>query len=114
MEDGKLQKRISLDKLEEDLNKIEIIIQKMADKDIFPWLESGKVRKGDVDRAPTIVADRLCGAVTDPIIRNAQEKRQLASMSSWLKKRGYQLLIRYGLTHPSSRGISATLHCTDR
>ncbi len=87
MEDNKLPKRMSSDKLKEDLEKIGLVIQKMADKDIFPWLESGKIIKIDVERASTIVADRLCGAVADPIIRNAQEKRQLASMNSWLKKR---------------------------
>jgi type II restriction enzyme len=35
------------------------------------------------------VADRLCGAVANPIIRNAQEKRQLAAIKSWLEARGY-------------------------
>ena len=40
-------------------------------------------------RAATIVADRLCGAVANPIIRNAQEKRQLAAIKAWLEQRGY-------------------------
>jgi type II restriction enzyme len=43
----------------------------------------------EVHRAATIVADRLCGTVADPIIRNAQEKRQLASLKAWLEERGY-------------------------
>lgn len=43
-------------------------------------------------RAATIVADRLCGAVANPIIRNAQEKRQLASIKSWLEDQGYRQL----------------------
>ena len=38
----------------------------------------------------TIVADRLCGSVANPIIRNAQEKRQLASIQEWLERRGYK------------------------
>jgi len=42
-----------------------------------------------VHRAATIVADRLCGTVSDPIIRNAQERRQLAAIKRWLDKRGY-------------------------
>ncbi|NUN70619.1 MAG: low-specificity L-threonine aldolase [Bacteroidetes bacterium] len=45
-----------------------------------------------VHRAATIVADRLCGAVANPIIRNAQEKRQLAEIKSWLETRGYRHL----------------------
>ncbi len=40
--------------------------------------------------ASTIVADRLCGAVSDPIIRNAQEKRQLAMIAEYLQQRGYR------------------------
>jgi type II restriction enzyme len=35
------------------------------------------------------VADRLCGAVANPIIRNAQEKRQLATIKGWLEAHGY-------------------------
>ena len=36
-----------------------------------------------------IVADRRCGASSDPIIRNAQERRQLAAIKAWLESRGY-------------------------
>ncbi len=43
-----------------------------------------------ISRASTIVADRLCGAVSDPIIRNAQEKRQLAMIADHLQQRGYR------------------------
>lgn len=63
----------------------------MADPDIFVWLERGdKGSKEEMHRASTIVADRLCGAVADPIIRNAQEQRQLASIKKWLENRGYR------------------------
>lgn len=73
-----------------DFRKIGKVIGKLLDKDIFPWIESGaKPSKVEIHRASTIVADRLCGAVANPIIRNAQEKRQLAAIGSWLKKRGY-------------------------
>ena len=40
-------------------------------------------------RAATIVADQLCGTVSDPIIRNAQEQRQLSLITAYLKKRNY-------------------------
>jgi type II restriction enzyme len=43
----------------------------------------------EIHRAATIVADRLCGSVANPIIKNAQEKRQLAAIKMWLEKRGY-------------------------
>jgi len=36
------------------------------------------------------VADRLCGAISDPIIRNAQEKRQLNAIGEWLQTRNYR------------------------
>lgn len=32
----------------------------------------------------------MCGAVADPIIRNAQEKRQLAAITKFLRNRGYR------------------------
>ena len=55
----------------------------MLDVDIFPWL-AAKCTPSEEERyrASTLVADRLCGAVSDPIIRNAQEKRQLALIES--------------------------------
>lgn len=75
------------------LAKIGSIIEKMADPDIFVWKERGdKGTEDEVHRASTIVADRLCGAVADPIIRNAQEQRQLSAMKTWLEARGYREL----------------------
>lgn len=75
------------------LSKIGNIIEKMADPDIFVWKERGdKGTEEEVHRASTIVADRLCGAVADPIIRNAQEQRQLSAMKTWLEARGYREL----------------------
>ena len=65
----------------------------MADPDIFVWLEQKrKPSDQDIYRAATIVADRLCGSVANPIIRNAQEKRQLAAIAAWLSARGYKQL----------------------
>jgi hypothetical protein len=75
------------------LGKIGDIIERMSDPDIFVWKQRGdQGTKEEVQRASTIVADRLCGAVANPIIRNAQEKRQLASIKLWLEARGYREL----------------------
>lgn len=52
------------------------------------------------DRASTIVADRLCSAVANPIVRNAQEQRQLKMIGDWLDKRGY-----VKQPHPSARPL---------
>jgi hypothetical protein len=79
--------------LVKQLDMIGDIIEKMADPDIFVWKSRGDTgTKEEVHRASTIVADRHCGAVADPIIRNAQEQRQLASMKAWLEARGYREL----------------------
>lgn len=79
--------------VEEELAKIGAIIGKMADPDIFVWLgKKTAPTSTETHRAATIVADRLCGAVANPIIRNAQEKRQLAAIKKWLEARGYKQL----------------------
>ena len=77
MEQGKIPPRMNKGKLIEELLSITGILTKLLDYDIFPWLER-KTAPTDLEqhRAATIVADRLCGNVSDPIIRNAQEQRQ--------------------------------------
>jgi hypothetical protein len=88
--DERIPPRMSEHLLNSELSKIADIIMRLADRDIFTWLDSAKKSKNaDVHRAATIVADRLCGAVADPIVRNAQERRQLASIKRWLEKHGY-------------------------
>lgn len=77
----------------EQLEKIGEIIEKMADPDIFVWKERGDIgSQEEVHRASIVVADRLCGSIANPIIRNAQEKRQLAAIKDWLIERGYREL----------------------
>ncbi len=91
MEGGKIPVRMAEDALAENLRRITGMIAKMLDVDIFPWLAvKGVASKEDRYRASTIVADRLCGAVSDPIVRNAQEKRQLALIGDYLSKNGYR------------------------
>ena len=90
MEKGTLPPRMPQQELDRNLEKIGKIIEKMADPDIFVWLgrDVGPCEQ-ELYRAATVVADRLCGAVANPIIRNAQEKRQLAAIKKWLRRRGY-------------------------
>ena len=88
--DGKLPPRMSRQEVDSALGKVAAVIQKMADKDILVWLEWGDApSEQERYRAATILADRLCGAVANPIIRNAQEKRQLDAIAAWLEDRGY-------------------------
>jgi len=98
LEAGRLPPRIMPALLDVHLGRITGIISRMLDVDIFPWLAD--VRRPTEEeryRSSTIVADRLCGAIADPIVRNAQEKRQLALIEAYLMGGGYRLK-----THPSA------------
>ena len=89
----RLPVRMSVADADRELGKIATIIERLADPDIFVWLtRAAPATEVEVHRAATIVADRLCGAVANPIIRNAQEKRQLAAIRAWLEQRGYRQL----------------------
>jgi type II restriction enzyme len=89
----KLPSRMSAADIDRELGKVGVIIEKMADPDIFVWLgRKEPPTQTEIHRAATIVADRLCGAVANPIIRNAQERRQLAAIKAWLEARRYKQL----------------------
>jgi XamI restriction endonuclease len=92
LEQGKVPPQLSTELLETHLTRIAQILSQMLDLDIFPWIEE-KRRPTHEERyrSSTIVADRLCGAVAEPIVRNAQEKRQLAIIEKYLTDRGYRL-----------------------
>ena len=82
--------RMSKRDLQEHLKRISETVQELADRDLLVWLESNSEPEWEeIERASTVVADRLCGATSDPIIRNAQEQRQLATLKAWLDSRGY-------------------------
>jgi hypothetical protein len=92
LEEGKLPPHLPADVLNAHLKKLAAILSRMLDVDIFPWIAGKrKPTKEERYRSSTIVADRLCGAVAEPIVRNAQEKRQLALIGKYLSKRGYKL-----------------------
>jgi hypothetical protein len=91
MEEGKLAVRMKPELLAQHLASVCRILIQLLDRDIFPWLDAGKVPTDhERDRASTIVADRLCSAVANPIVRNAQEQRQLAMIADFLEKLGYR------------------------
>jgi hypothetical protein len=90
---GKLPTRMDSAQLDIQLEKLCVIIERMADPDIFVWLgRDAPATEAEVYRVATIVADRLCGSVANPTIRNAQEKRQLTAMVAWLDAREYSQL----------------------
>lgn len=93
LEQNKLPARMKREDLDAELTMIGDIIERMADPDIFVWIgRAAPPAASEIRRAATIVADRLCGSVANPIIRNAQERRQLAYIADWLQARGYTLL----------------------
>lgn len=88
--DGILPRRMRRHELLSHLQRIGETIRALVDVDICPWVaDGGSPSPEEVHRAATVIADRLCGAVANPIIRNAQEKRQLESIETWLLGRGY-------------------------
>ncbi len=91
MEEGKLAVRMKAELLLENLGAVCRILTRLLDRDIFPWLATGQAPTDhERDRASTIVADRLCSAVANPIVRNAQEQRQLAMVAAYLEQYGYK------------------------
>ena len=91
MEKGKIPPKLASELVLDHLDKISAVLTRMLDWDIFPWLEE-KRRPTEEERyrSSTVVADRLCGAVADPIVRNAQERRQLSIIEQHLVARGYR------------------------
>jgi type II restriction enzyme len=88
---GRLPARMDNARLNQELEKIGNIIERMADVEICTWLKTGlEPSEAEIHRAATIIADRLCAAQANPIIRNEQEKRQLGKLRAWLEARGYQ------------------------
>jgi hypothetical protein len=102
MEKGKIPAKLPPDQLQAHLERISGVLTQMLDVDIFPWIEEKRCpTEEERFRSSTIVADRLCRAVADPIVRNAQESRQLKIIEHHLIARGYKQK-----AHPSSSPIT--------
>ena len=100
-EDGELP-RIAA---EESALRIVAVLRRLVDEDLLPWIAHNNGKSPTVaqrNRAALVIADRLCGALSDPLIRNAQEKRQLASIAKFLEERGYRRakVVSYGELKP--------------
>lgn len=101
LEKGKLPSKLSPAVLDEHLDRITVTISRMLDVDVFPWLaEKRRPTEEERYRSSTIVADRLCGSWADPIVRNAQEKRQLSAIEKYLVEHNYKLK-----AHPSGQPL---------
>ena len=91
LESGALPLRVTDDILLKNLSAVTQTFKRLLDRDIFVWLDERRLpTKEERYRAALVVADRLCGSIANPIVRNAQERRQLRKITKWLRNRGYQ------------------------
>jgi len=89
----RLPPRMPVDRIRKDMILIVNTITSLIDLDVFTWFEDrSDYSSEDVWRAATVVADRLCGADSNPIIRNEQERRQLELVKVFLEDKGYLLV----------------------
>ena len=85
-----MPQRLSEEEKEDCLNRVAHVLNKLLDIELFSWIQKGNApTEEELKIAECIVADRLCGTLSDPIIRNEQEKRQLKVISDFLVSEGY-------------------------
>lgn len=90
LENGKIPRSGINNEIIDSVFRMVKIIEKMCDNELFPWLHSKNyITSHQRKRSAAIVADRLTGVLSDPIIRNAQEARQLKIISDYLMSKGY-------------------------
>lgn len=91
LEKGRYRPHLPQAEMMQHLGQMCRVLLRLLDRDIFPWLEKEERPSAEArERAAAIVADRLCGTTTDPIIRNAQKQRQLSKIEEFLTRRGYK------------------------
>lgn len=101
LEKGTISRMATTQTVDASLNRICEVVSELLDRDLFSWVDSTAAPlERDTEMAATVVADRLCGAIANPIVRNAQEQRQLDLIQAWLLKRGY-----VKLNHPSGLAL---------
>lgn len=89
--DNALPTRQSAEELGANLQAICDVLSRLLDRDLFVWLGRGDApTEAELDRAASVVADRMTGAVTGPALRGAQERRQLDAIRGWLTAREYR------------------------
>ena len=65
----RLPPRMPPEQLDDELGRICAVLTELIDIDIFAWLGTdGDPAEEEVKRAASVLADRLCGATSDPII----------------------------------------------
>lgn len=86
----RISPNLSLESTYEQIDRILSVLTQLIDREIFTWLgREMPPSQDEIGRASILIADRLCGMLADPLIRNAQEQRQLQRISRWLEMHGY-------------------------
>jgi hypothetical protein len=98
---GELAPRMSTREQVRQGELLSAVLRDMLDVDLMPWLATGAApTPGERDAAALVLGDRLATSIADPIVRNAQEQRQLLVIEGLLTSRGYTRG-----THPASRAL---------
>lgn len=93
MEDGMLPTRGCKDFVSSKIPALLHVINRLLDRQLLPWLVAEiEPETIDVIVAKSVAADRLCGTSTNPVIRNAQEKRQLKVITEYLDAKHYSFM----------------------
>ena len=91
MEKGNVPRGRSRIKRQEAISRIIPVLRHLTDTQLCAWLkESTHPSDREIEIASCVAGDRLCGSLTDPLIRNEQERRQLSKLDAYLEARGYQ------------------------
>ena len=91
MEKGNAPRGRSRIQRREAISRIVPVLKHLADTQLCAWLkEDTHPSDREIEIASCVVGDRLCGSLTDPLIRNEQEHRQLSKLDAYLNARGYR------------------------
>jgi hypothetical protein len=75
----------------DQLERIAEVVNTALDPGLFVWLEQGRGPTAlERDKALLVIGERLTRNFYDPLLRNAQERRQKALMGTWLRARGFE------------------------
>ena len=93
MEKGLLPPKMGTHEIDKSLKRIITVINRLVDTDIMPWIkDKTSPNKMDTVLAKHVIADRVCGSLSDPIIRNEQERRQIRCIKDYLNNKGYRFI----------------------
>ena len=108
---GTVPPRMSSGQLARRLSRIGTVVRRLIDTDLCPWVaENRDATQEEIRRAAIVVADRLCGTSANPLIRRAQEIRQINKIKAWLTGRGYHHMKAADTEEPQSM-LAGTFAC---